>query len=316
MRARKEQSVTSNGHGLAMGIASSKMSPASYLSYTLGGIQGIKGIKALDDALSEDSTLDSDKKAYLVGDLAAHLSQIHQLVLKGARQFLVVSESEVADEVAKYIDASHDDFSAAQLKGFELPNVRENVKEAWLTSTQVNFCAKAYPTVPVEHPDSAALTVLGGFLRNGILHRTIREQGGAYGGGANQDNNIAAFRLFSYRDPRLLETFNDFDQSLQWLETEEHDAQALEEAVLGIISSLDKPSSPAGEAKQTFHAELFNRTREKREEFRKRILAVSIEDLQRVARTYLVEENASYGVVTHAANRDAVEQLGLNIHTL
>ncbi len=49
----------------------------------------------------------------------------------------------------------------------------------------------------VQHPDAAALTVLGGVLRNGFLHRAIREQGGAYGGGASQDSGIAAFHFYS-----------------------------------------------------------------------------------------------------------------------
>ena len=58
-----------------------------------------------------------------------------------------------------------------------------------------------------------ALMILGGFLRNGFLHRAIREQGGAYGGGAGYDSNACAFRFFSYRDPRLAETFADFKKS-------------------------------------------------------------------------------------------------------
>ena len=68
------------------------------------------------------------------------------------------------------------------------------------------------PTVPSSHADAAALTVLGGVLRNGYLHRTIREQGGAYGGGASQDNQAGAFRFFSYRDPRIEGTLTDFDR--------------------------------------------------------------------------------------------------------
>ncbi|MDG1220389.1 MAG: hypothetical protein P8P01_03170, partial [Schleiferiaceae bacterium] len=74
-----------------------------------------------------------------------------------------------------------------------------------------------------------------GFLRNGYLHRVIREQGGAYGGGASQDNNIAAFRFYSYRDPRLSETMDDFYASLQWLAENDHQEAQLEEAILGVI---------------------------------------------------------------------------------
>ncbi len=78
---------------------------------------------------------------------------------------------------------------------FAMDAVRENVQLAWLYNTQVNFCATAYPTVPAAHEDAAALTVLGGFLRNGYLHGAIREQGGAYGGGATQDSSSASFRF-------------------------------------------------------------------------------------------------------------------------
>ncbi len=147
------------------------------------------------------------------------------------------------------------------------------------------------------------------------MHRSIREQGGAYGGGATQDSNSAAFRFYSYRDPRLTETMADFDASLEWLQTTDHPWQAVEEAILGVIGSIDKPGSPAGEAKSTYQAELFGRTREKREQFRNRVLAVTAADLKRVGALYLQPEKASIAVVTHAGQKDLVEQLGLAIRT-
>jgi hypothetical protein len=185
-----------------------------------------------------------------------------------------------------------------------------------LTSTQVNFCAKAYSTVAVDHPDAAALTVLGGFLRNGFLHRAIREKGGAYGGGAGQDSVNGVFRFFSYRDPRLAETLDDFDGALNWLRTESHDAQSLEEAILGVIGQLDRPRSPAGAARHAFHNKLFGRTPEQRARFRERVLAVTLDELQRVADTWLVPEKASVAVVTNPDNRGVAEGLGMAIQEL
>jgi len=184
------------------------------------------------------------------------------------------------------------------------------VNQAWLTSTQVNFCSRAFPTVAVDHPDAAALTVLGGFLRNGYLHRAIREKGGAYGGGAGQDSVNGSFRFFSYRDPRLSETLDDFDRSLKWLEEQEHDAQDLEESILGVIGQLDKPRSPAGAARHAFHNQLFGRSPEQRARFRERVLAVTIDDMKRVARTWLAPEMASTAVITSHENRALAEKLG------
>jgi Zn-dependent M16 (insulinase) family peptidase len=168
----------------------------------------------------------------------------------------------------------------------------------WITSTAVNFCAKAYPTVPASHADAPVLSVLGGFLRNGYLHTAIREQGGAYGGGASHDTDAACFCFYSYRDPRLAETLDDFDRSIHWLLTEKHEWQQVEEAILGVIGSLDKPSSPAGEAKDAFHNALYGRTPEMRQAFRKRVLETSLEDLRRVGETYFKPESASIAVIS------------------
>lgn len=301
-RARRESSVTGSGHSLAMTAASSGTSPGAKLSHQWGGLEGIRQIKQLDTGLDNDGELAS---------LADQLSEIHQLVLTAPREFLVVGE---AEKFKGYHQAIHQHFSQKtnpEFTAFGQPALHQQIAELWKTSTQVNFCAKSYPTVSMAHPDAAALTVLGGFLRNGYLHRAIREQGGAYGGGAGQDSNIAAFRFFSYRDPRIDGTLNDFDQSLIWLQNEKHDWSQVEQAILGVISSIDKPSSPAGEAKQTFHAELYGRTREVRELFRNQVKAVTLADLQRVAATYLIEDKSSTAVITNPDNAAVADSLNL-----
>jgi Zn-dependent M16 (insulinase) family peptidase len=190
------------------------------------------------------------------------------------------------------------------------------VRQLWVTSTQVNFCARVYPTVPVEHADAPALEVLGPFLRNGYLHRAIREQGGAYGGGAGHDADFAAFRFYSYRDPRLTETLADFDRAIDWLLQGGHEPRQLEEAILGIVGNIDKPGSPAGEAKSAFHNTLYGRTPEQRRRYRARVLEVTLDDLLRVASTWLRPERASQAVVTSAATLEKVGDLGMEIQRL
>src|SRR5699024_4900950 len=120
------------------------------------------------------------------------------------------------------------------------------------------------------------------FLRNGYLHRAIREQGGAYGGGGNYNGNGGSFNFFSYRDPRLTETLADFDASIQWMLNTKHEQLALEEAVLGVISGIDKPASPAAEYQQTALANYFGNTPDVREAFRANILKVTLDDLKAV----------------------------------
>jgi presequence protease len=290
-RARREDSVTGNGHALAMQAASAGMSPVAKLTHELSGLAGIQAVKKLDDAL------DTDEQLQL---FAQRLQRLHDAISAGKKQLLIIAETE---NLANIQNTAASLWAQTTLPStattFSSEPVRNPVRQLWQTNTQVNFCAKAYPTVPVDHPDTAALTVLGGFLRNGYLHRAIREQGGAYGGGASQESNIAAFRFYSYRDPRLTETLDDFDAAIEWLLTSEHQPEQLEQAILGVMGSLDKPGSPAGEAKHDFHNKIFGRTPEQQRRFRARILAVTQDDLIRVAKTYLKPELASIAVVTN-----------------
>ena len=307
IRARREQAVTGSGHALAMGAASQGMSPGAWLSFRLGGLAGIRGTKQLDQALNDPEELTA---------LCDKLAALHEKIGKQGRQFLVIGEEDQLPAMVDDLKSCWRDAADADVSGWKMEPVSYTTREAWLTSTQVNFCSKAYSTVAVDHPDAAALTVLGGFLRNGYLHRAIREKGGAYGGGAGQDSVNGTFRFFSYRDPRLEETLNDFDAALAWLQDADHDYQELEESILGVIGQLDRPRSPAGAARHAFHNKLFDRTPEQRARFRERVLSVTLDDLKRVARTWLVPEKASTAVVTSPENRARVEKLGLAIQEL
>ncbi len=292
-RAQREEGITDQGHFLAMTAASAGLSPTTALSHRWDGLRGLQILKELDDKLD-------DKTALAV--LANQLERLQDLLKAAPRQLLVVSETERQEEIATALTEHWQAYPnpAPAARGFTLAPVAMQIRQGWSASTQVNFCAKAYPTVQPNHPDAAALQVLGELLRNGYLHRAVREQGGAYGAGSVYHGDSGVFRLFSYRDPRLTETLEDFDRALLWLQETTHSQETLEEAILGIISAIDRPGSPAGEAISAFFGSLFGRTPEQRRTFRQRILQVTVADIKRVAAAYLVPERASVAVISDA----------------
>ena len=307
--SRKEQSITSHGHSLAIGVACSRLSPIAAMNYNSSGMAGISKLRSLTRTFS-----DSNK----IARFADGLARIQSRLMNGKKQFLLIGEDTEKLNLVESIENTWKKHNAesGDVSRFIYTPCRENLREAWIANTQVNFCAMAFPTVPVGHEDAAALTVLGGFLRNGYLHRTIREQGGAYGGGSSQDSGTATFRFFSYRDPRLSETFNDYRRSIDWMMNTSHATRALEEAVLGVISSLDKPTSPAGTAKQAFYNELFGRDREQRARFRKNVLSVTIEELKSVTEKYLANTEPAMGLITSKAMVNEAESLEMEIRQL
>jgi Zn-dependent M16 (insulinase) family peptidase len=80
----------------------------------------------------------------------------------------------------------------------------------------------------------------------------------------------------------------------------------VEEAILGIVSSIDAPGSPAGEARQAFHNELHGRGIQQRKHLRSRILDVNERDIKRVAEKYLQGEGTQ-AVVTSESRRSDLD---------
>ena len=308
-RAHKEQSVTGSGHVLAMTAAASGWSRSAMLAHQLNGLVAIQRVKQLDKQL--------DRADELHG-LAVNLTALHARLRDAPIQFLVIGGERDNDAGGSHLQALWSAPAGASTEALTIGDGEPiaDTGQLWTTNTQVNFCARAYPTVGFAHPDAAALEVLGVMLRNGFLHGAIREQGGAYGGGAGHDADAGAFRFYSYRDPRLQETLDDFDRSVDWILSGKHERRLVEEAIIGVVGSLDKPASPAGEARKEFFNALYGRTPDLRQTFRENVLAVTLEDLQRVANGYLRAGQSSTAVITNIATLDAVGDLGLRVHNL
>ncbi len=307
-RAHAEQSVTDSGHMLAMVGAASGLSPAAALAHQWRGLEAIRRLKALDDALDDPSELER---------FAVKLEALRQQLQEAPRQFLLVAEEEQHEALRAQLAARWADQPGGADHGAFRPSFSPaHVSDAWTTSTSVNFCGRAYRAVPPGHADAAALTVLGGYLRNNFLHRAIREQGGAYGGGASYDGDSGSFRFYSYRDPRLSGTLSDFERSIDWLQNSTHEPRYLEEAILGVVARIDQPGSPAGEAKSAFHSALHGRTPEQRRRFRAGILEVTLEDLRRVAQHYVADAEPHTTVICPATAGEEIDALGLNSRKL
>lgn len=309
MRTSLDQGITGSGHSHAMRAAVQNMSPVARWQYERSGFVGIRSVKSLyDEIQNSDDAL---------SELATTFDSIRNKLLKSRKQALVVSDEQGLDVSHANLSEGWADLSKGELPGnLALSANHAPVKEAWTTNTQVNFCAAAFPTVPSGHSDAPKLSVLGACLRNGYLHSAIREKGGAYGGGATYNAEASAFSFYSYRDPRLMETFNDFNAARQWLASKEATQQKVDEAILNVISALDKPGSPAGEAKKAFYQHLYGRSLDVLEDYREGVLSTSLQDLQEMAQTYLKPEKASYAVLTHTGQTDTLKEEGFDINAL
>ncbi|MCD8521489.1 MAG: insulinase family protein [Saccharospirillaceae bacterium] len=297
-RSRREQGITGNGHGLAMSLAAAPLNHAASVANELGGLPQIKRLKERLQRAQKDGA----------GFLSAALLDIYQQIASPQQALLVHDEQGAAAHLASLRKCwSQQPAATTGTLSWNMPETATY----WMVDSQVNFCAWALPTVTMDHADAAPLAVLAGLLRNAFLHTAIRERGGAYGAGATQDSALGCFKFYSYRDPRVEGTFSDFAASIDWLLARSRGDDLIEQSVLGLIGNMDRPGSPAGEAKQNFHQDKSGRSKALRQQFRERVLATQWSDVQRVAAQYLRNQTGSKAVIAPRGSERVAANLGL-----
>jgi Zn-dependent M16 (insulinase) family peptidase len=293
--ARNEESLNQNGHILAMNSAASSLNTFSATAFQMSGLQMLNQSKAAISKLKEVSE---------TAELIDILKSIHSKVLHNPFKIFTACSPNVLKDKSM-------EFENIQYEAEQSLSKPVNDQIGWITGSQVCYCAEAFQGVPREHPDAPALSVLATVLRNGFLHTAIREKGGAYGAGATNDTSTNTFKFFSYRDPKCTETFAAFRDAIEWSKTSITD-QHLEEAILGVVSSIDKPLSPVGEAKNDFNFNLEDISTKERLEMRQRVINCSIEDLIRVSKKYLSKDSKK-SILAGEAYREEANSLGLNL---
>lgn len=240
-----------------------------------------------------------------LGDVAVRLDAIRKaLFARGAVRLVVTCEESMVEPLsallAGLVAALPESRAHAPAAATAAPP--EPVSEARTAPVPVAFNVRIFRTVRYTHSDAAALLVLSNYLRDTYLHRELREKGGAYGAYAQAGVASGTFYLGSYRDPNIVRTYDVFENALSWVTGGDIEGEALKEAILGACGDVDPLESPdiKGRRESTNRSTGF--TREERERFKQRLLAVTADDLRRVASAYL-----SGGAQATVAGADLIE---------
>ncbi len=283
---RKQMGVVNQGHSLAMLAASAAFSKMSALNHQLSGLGSLAYFKGLVAKIADGD----------VASFAADLAGLYERFQQAPQSAMVIAdEAQVPELVSALLQRGGLTQSgpAQQLIRAE----QSALETAYITETEVNFCAAAYRCPSESSASVAAVQVLAAVLRNHYLHAEIREKGGAYGGGASYDAANGLFRLYSYRDPELLKTFSVFDGALDAVRSMKWSSNLIEEAVLGLMSSQDAPGSPAGEARGDSCQQLQGRSHAHRRAHRAALFTVTPESVIGAAEEILSGQR-SLSVVT------------------
>ncbi len=215
-----KNSLAHRGHSYAMSAASRHLSASQHLSDQIGGLSHLEFLNSLD--LNEKEVIQK---------VIEKLQSISNFFLKKQEGdiAMLTCESDTMDRNRNHVEGllgrlgwSLSDRMYEQ-PSWSLPN-SQTQKEFYRLPFNVNYVGQAFSTVPYIHADSMSLQVLTSLMSTQLLHKELREKGGAYGGGVRFSALEGTVSFYTYRDPSnsLARTLDVFQQSFDWARKVSH----------------------------------------------------------------------------------------------
>ncbi|TES92954.1 MAG: peptidase M16 [Desulfobacteraceae bacterium] len=294
-RAGLESMIVQNGHRLAMSLASRNFSLTSALNEAWHGVHQLQTIKTITDDLTDEKLQSIAKKLYVIGKTLFTSDNLKMALIGEDHAISAASSSTISirkglEQGEEFLKSSH---------GFMPPEIDLNDQipmEGWSTSSAVSFVARTFETVHLEHEDAPALSVISKLLRSLFLHREIREKGGAYGGFAIYNSEDGLFSFGSYRDPHIVATLKIYDDARVFIRSGNYSNEDIKEAILQICSEIDKPDPPGPAARKAFFRTIVSLSDDTREQFKKKLLALTRNQIINVAEKYFDDSNDKQAV--------------------
>ncbi|MDQ5984582.1 MAG: hypothetical protein CSYNP_00277 [Syntrophus sp. SKADARSKE-3] len=197
----------------------------------------------------------------------------------------------------------------------------EGINRGVTLPAQVSYVAEALPAPGYGDPVASSLLVLSRFLSTGYLYKTIRVQGGAYGGMSLYDPMDGVFAFLSYRDPHIVRTLQAYQEAIDLVCRGEMETEEIEKAIIGTIGALDRPTDPSGKASVAMTRHFAGITDAYRQNLRDEILGMTAEKISEASCRFFESAKAKSVIVVYGEDgklRRANEQLGgrLEIETL
>ena len=266
LKSRLQSDMTSAGHQVAMGRAASYFSKLAAISNEINGLPLYRLLCDLEKNYDERK-----------GGLKEILQNICMCIFRPENlMFDFTGSREAYENFAGIVSGLASELHTCELKteGFEV--IPEKKNEAFMTAGQVQYVAKAGNFLNKGLPYTGALRMLKVIMGYDYLWNQVRVKGGAYGCMCSFSKSGDSY-FVSYRDPNLQKTVDVYEQAADYIAAFAQDERSMTQYIIGAISELDTPLTPAGKALRSLTAYMTNQTEEDFQKERDELLAVTQE---------------------------------------
>jgi len=298
-KADHEAGLIPAGHRVVNTRLRSRFSEAAWLDERMGGISQLFFLRGLAEQIDQDWP-----------GVLAKLETIRQLLLRRGNAICNITLD--TDNWATFRPQLVD-FLGTLPGGAESHQIWQpefaTEDEGLTIPAPVNYVGKAANLYQLGYELDGSIFVILNYLRTTWLWEKVRVQGGAYGAFCTFDHRSGVFSYLSYRDPNLMETLGNYDQTAEFLRQTDGGRLSQEElvkSIIGVIGDLDSYQLPDAKGYTSMARYLAGETDEGRQRRREQVLATSQEDFRRFSQVLdQVSQNGLVAVLGSQENIDA-----------
>ncbi len=274
LKSRLQGHLVSAGHGAAITRSMAHFSNSSAIGERIGGIEFYRLIERIEADFDANKEELIDQLRGVLGKLLKKENFFVSLTCE--RQAL----EDVCGQIALFYDKLDEELEP-QKEGQESYLITDK-NEGFTTSAQVQYVGLAgnYKRAGLSY--NGALRILRTIMGYEYLWVNIRVQGGAYGCMSGFGKTGDSY-LVSYRDPHLKRTLDVYKGIPEYLDTFEVDERDMRKYIIGTISEMDTPMSPAALGQLSFQAWMMNLTEEDMQRERMEVLEANQDSIRALA---------------------------------
>ena len=271
-KSRMQAQMTEAGHIVASGRAASHSSPASAAGEAVSGIAFYRLTAEIESHFEERKE-----------DLTKTLETLCRMIFRPENLMVdFVGDKAALTRLEKPVAKLKAGLYGTEVeKGEYLPEKAQK-KEGFMTSAQVQYVCRAGNFRKQGLPYRGDLKVLKVMMGYEYLWVNVRVKGGAYGCMCSFSKAGDCY-FTSYRDPNLEKTVEVYEKASEYVRNFTADERVMTQYIIGAISELDMPLTPAMKGLKSLSSYMTGVTDEFLQRERERILDATPESIRELA---------------------------------
>jgi Zn-dependent M16 (insulinase) family peptidase len=294
-KARMEAGLVPGGHGVVRTRLAAHLSEAGWVSEQVGGVSYLFFLRQLIEDVENDWPSVLEKLEAVRRTLINRNAMIGNVTLDKANW------AQFRPKLAGFVDA----LPAAPVDAVGWEPQPFSDAEGLTIPARVNYVAKGANLYKQGYQLHGSVSVITHYLATTWLWERVRVQGGAYGGFCLFSRHSGLLTYLSYRDPNLLATIENYDQTSRFLRDLRLSEDELTKSIIGAIGRMDAYQLPDAKGYTSMVRYLIGESDESRQRLRDQVLSTTPADFRAFAE--VLQSVGDTGRVVVMGSQEAIE---------